>query len=108
LTNLLRFTQFDTSTSEGRASERHRRIALTGLVSVAAKAVSIITMLIVVPLTLNYLGAERYGLWMTISSVIAMMVFADFGIGNGLMNAITESYGKNDKMRFVLISQMHS
>jgi len=53
-------------------------------------------MLITVPLTVNYLGAERYGLWMTISSVIALMSFADLGLGNGLVNAISHADGKGD------------
>jgi O-antigen/teichoic acid export membrane protein len=61
-----------------------------------ARAVTIVTSFITVPLTLNYLGVERYGLWMTISSFIAMMVFADFGIGNGLLNAVAEAYGRDD------------
>ena len=94
---IIRFAPFDTSTEEGRSNERHRRIALTALTSAAAKLITIVTSFITVPLTLNYLGTERYGLWMTISSVIAMMVFADFGIGNGLMNAVSEAYGKDDK-----------
>ena len=34
---------------------------------------------------------------MTLSSFIAMMVFADFGIGNGLMNAVAEAHGRGDK-----------
>jgi O-antigen/teichoic acid export membrane protein len=94
---LIRLVPFDTSTEEGRSNERHRRIALTAITSAAAKVITIATSFITVPLTLNYLGAERYGLWMTISSVIAMMVFADFGIGNGLLNAVSEAYGKDDK-----------
>jgi len=94
---LISFAPFDTTTEEGRSSERHRRIALTAFASAAAKFITIVTSFITVPLTLNYLGTERYGLWMTISSVIAMVVFADLGIGNGLMNAVSEAYGKQDK-----------
>lgn len=55
------------------------------------------TGLISVPLTLRYLGPERYGLWMVLISLIAVMGFADLGIGNGLMNAISEAYGKDDR-----------
>lgn len=95
--NLLRLTRYDTASSEGRSRERHRRIALTALSSALSKIITITTALITVPLTLNYLGTERYGLWMTISSVIAMLVFADFGIGNGLMNAISEALGTDDR-----------
>lgn len=95
---VLRFTPFDVTTEDGRSKERHRRIVLTAFTSAVAKVITITASFITVPLTLNYLGTERYGLWMTISSMIAMMVFADFGIGNGLMNAISEAFGKDDKI----------
>jgi O-antigen/teichoic acid export membrane protein len=90
------FSSFDTSTEEGRSNERHRRIFLTAVASALAKVVSMATMLVSIPLTLHYLGTERFGLWMTISSVIAMLGFADLGIGNGLLNAISEAIGKDD------------
>jgi O-antigen/teichoic acid export membrane protein len=93
----LRLRKFDTSTSEGRSKERYRRVALTAVASGIAKSISTITALITVPLTLTYLGAERYGLWMTISSVVLMLGFADLGLGNGLLNAISEANGKNDR-----------
>jgi O-antigen/teichoic acid export membrane protein len=54
-------------------------------------------MLISIPLTLNYLGAERYGLWVAISSLITLLGFADLGMGNGLLNAIAEANGRNDR-----------
>jgi len=34
---------------------------------------------------------------MVLLSIIAAMSFADLGIGNGLMNAISEAYGKDDR-----------
>jgi O-antigen/teichoic acid export membrane protein len=91
------FKEFDISQKQGRSNERYRRAALTVLSSGLTKSVSILTSLISVPLTLTYLGTERYGLWMTINSVILMMNFADLGIGNGLMNAISEVHGKDDR-----------
>jgi O-antigen/teichoic acid export membrane protein len=94
--SLIRLVPFDTNTAEGRSRERLRRVALTALVSAFAQSVSMLTMLISVPLTLNYLGAERYGLWLTIGSLIALLGFADLGLGNGLLNAIAEANGRND------------
>jgi O-antigen/teichoic acid export membrane protein len=95
--SLIRIKPFDTSTVDGRSSERYRRIAWAALASAAARSVSIITTLVAVPLTVNYLGLERYGLWMTMSSLIAMLGFADLGIGNGLINAVSEANGKDDR-----------
>ncbi len=94
---MLRLTPFEVDSAEGRKRERYRRILFTAASSVLAKGIAVVTTLISVPLTLNYLGAERYGLWMVISSVIAMLGFADFGVGNGLMNAVANAYGKDDR-----------
>jgi O-antigen/teichoic acid export membrane protein len=52
---------------------------------------------VTIPLTINYLGTERYGLWMTISSSIAILSFADLGIGNELLNAVSTANGKDDR-----------
>ena len=92
----LKMLPSDTSTMEGRSQERHRRALMTGSVSTIARTVQICTSLITVPLTLRYLGNERFGLWMTISSVLAMASFADFGVGNGVLNAVAKCFGKDD------------
>ena len=92
-----RLKPFDLATPEGRAAERHRRVALTAAASALAKVVSVGTALISVPLTLHYLGVERFGVWMTISSLIAMLAFADFGIANGVLSAVAEAHGRNDR-----------
>lgn len=94
---LIRLRPFEVETPEGRASERHRRIVLSALASALAKIISVATMLISVPLTLNYLGPERYGMWMTISSLAAILAFADLGIGNGMLNAIAAAHGRDDR-----------
>lgn len=93
----LSLTPFDQSTAEGRAGERHRRVALTAAAALLAKVLSVGTALITVPLTLHYLGAERFGMWMTISSLIAMLAFADFGIANGVLGAVAEADGRDDR-----------
>jgi O-antigen/teichoic acid export membrane protein len=84
------------ATLNSRGAERNRRAALTGGAATLARVVQIGTTLITVPLTLKYLGNERFGLWMTISSVLAMAAFADFGIGNGVLNTVAKAYGRDD------------
>lgn len=79
-----------------RGTERNRRAVLTGAASTIARVVQGGTLLITVPLTIHYLGNERFGLWMTISSVLAMAAFADFGLGNGVLNTVATAYGKDD------------
>ena len=62
-----------------------------------ARVIGLLASLVSVPLTYRYLGGERYGIWMVLTSFIAMMAFADLGIGNGVVNAISEAYGKDDR-----------
>ena len=87
----------DMSTPEGRATERHRRALFSSLAAAAAKIVSVGAALVWVPLTLHYLGSERYGMWMTMSSFIGMLSFADLGMGNGLLNAVAQANGRDDR-----------
>lgn len=94
--SVMRFSAFDTSSLEGRSKERYRRILLTSFSAILSRGIGIATALVSVPLTVHYLGAERYGLWMTIASVIALLGFADLGMGNGLLNAISEASGRDD------------
>lgn len=61
-----------------------------------SKGAAIATGLIAVPLTITYLGVERYGLWMTVSSLITMFAFADLGIGNGLVSEVARAQGLGD------------
>ena len=82
--SVLKFKPSDTSTDKGDSNERYRRVVLTAGSSFGSKAVTMLIGLISVPFTVHYLGAERYGLWMTISSTIAFLTFADLGFRNGL------------------------
>ncbi len=69
---------------------------LTSLAAFGARGISLLASLISVPLTYRYLGAEQYGIWMVLVSFITAMGVADLGIGNGVMNAISEANGKDD------------
>lgn len=79
-----------------RGTGRNRRAAFTGGTAVVARGVQIGASLVTIPLTVHYLGNERFGLWMAISSVLAMANFADFGIGNGVLNTVADASGKDD------------
>lgn len=79
-----------------RAGRRVRRVKATAAASATAAVVQLGVGLIVVPLALGYLGNERYGLWMTVTSLTTMLAFADFGMGNGLLNAIASADGRDD------------
>jgi O-antigen/teichoic acid export membrane protein len=91
------FKACDTSTETGRERERYRRAALTSVASMVAKGIQVGTALISLPITVRYLGTERYGLWLIISSVSTVLNFMDFGMGNGLLNAVARARGCDDQ-----------
>jgi len=96
LLGLLSLKPNDVSTKEGRARERLRRAALTATTSAAARMIAMAVPIVTVPLTLGYLGQEIYGLWITVGSFIGMFVFADLGLGNGLLTSLSRATGRGD------------
>lgn len=48
-------------------------------------------------ITLPYLGNERYAIWVTLSSITALLAFADLGIGSGLINSVSDANGRDDR-----------
>src|SRR6202012_3839546 len=84
--------------SGSRGGERYRRAGITASSSFIAKALNILISFLSVPLTVHYLGAERYGVWLTISSLITWMSMTDFGLaGNALVNVLAETSGREDR-----------
>lgn len=55
------------------------------------KGGSILIGLLLIPLTIDYVDAETYGLWLAISSIVGWMSFLDIGLNNGLRNKFTEA-----------------
>lgn len=80
----------------GIKSDRTKNITKHVLVSFVYKGGSIITSFLMVPLTINYLDTENYGIWLTLSSFIAWFSFFDIGLGNGLRNKFAEAKVKGD------------
>lgn len=52
-----------------------------------------------IPVALDYLGADFYGLWMTINAGMAMLIWLDLGIGNGLLTRLTVAVSKKNTGR---------
>lgn len=76
--------------------ERTRRAKKNIIYSFAIKALSVITYLLLVPITLNYLNATEYGIWLTLSSVLMWINTFDIGLGNGLRNKLSEALANDE------------
>lgn len=81
-----------------RSTERNRRAGLSAIAGLAARGSSFVVILVTVPLTLDFLGPVRFGLWMTIASVVSLLGATDLGIGNGVLNNVSHAFGENDTM----------
>lgn len=80
-----------------KGHERSRNIKKNVLLSFMIKGGSIIITFLLVPLTFGYLGTRDYGIWLTLSSVIAWFGFFDIGLGNGLRNKFAEALALGNK-----------
>ena len=79
------------SPAEQRNRERYRLAAYAVAANIASKALAMVLMVLSVKLTIPYLGAERFGVWMTLASLSAMLAFLDLGVGNALTNRVAST-----------------
>jgi O-antigen/teichoic acid export membrane protein len=81
-----------TENSLGRA--RYVRAARTTLSSGINTILTIVVGILSIGLTVRYLGTERYGLWLTISTILAWLNLSGFGVGNALTNRLSAALGR--------------
>ncbi|MDB5145914.1 MAG: polysaccharide biosynthesis protein [Mucilaginibacter sp.] len=60
------------------------------------KGISICISLVLVPLIINYINPSRYGIWLTLSSIVGWFSFFDIGLTQGLRNKFAEAKAKGD------------
>lgn len=60
------------------------------------KGMSITLSLLIIPLTIGYINAENYGVWLTISSIVGWIGYFDLGLGHGLRNRFAEAKANGD------------
>jgi len=84
-----------------RGHERTIKAKKNIIASFLIKGINIAIGLILVPLTINYLNPTKYGIWITLSSIIAWFGFFDIGLGHGLRNRFAEAIasGKHELAR---------
>lgn len=74
-----------------RGNERSILIKKNILGSFLLKCISILISLQIVPLTINYINPTRYGIWLTLSSIIAWLSYFDLGFAHGFRNRFAEA-----------------
>ena len=66
------------------------------IASFLLKGISILISLQVVPLTINYVNPTQYGIWLTLSSLVAWFYFFDIGLTHGFRNRFAEAKARGD------------
>jgi len=80
------------TTGNQRSLEAKKNIAGSFVI----KGMSIFISLWLVPLTIHYVNPTEYGIWLTMSSMVAWISFFDIGFTNGLRNRFAEAKAKNE------------
>lgn len=78
-------------------SSRYGRIVQAVWSGGAARLLTSGLTLVSLPLAVRYLGAERYGVWATITTTAVWINLLDLGIANTLTNSISGAYALGDK-----------
>lgn len=72
------------------------KIARSMGISGICKIFSVCLSFIYIPIVMEYLGEELYGVWAAILSILSWIEYMDIGIGNGLRNRLAEQLGKGN------------
>lgn len=76
---------------------RDRRAAASTVAAAGARTLAIAASFLSIPLAIGFLGAERYGILVAVTSLTGMLVFADLGLGNGLLNTASDARARGDR-----------
>ena len=76
---------------------RTKRLIVSAISTLMSKGVLLLVSVISVPITIRYLGAEYFGVWVTLSTTVSLLLALDLGVANSLTNFISEAYARSDK-----------
>lgn len=88
-----------------KGHERSVRAKKNIFSSLIIKGFSILTSFLLLPVTLTYVDASEYGVWLTLSSIVGWFVFFDVGLTHGLRNKFAEAKARgNDDLAQIFVS----
>jgi O-antigen/teichoic acid export membrane protein len=95
----------EVNVSVANGLERTKNIKLHISLTFIYKIIAIGLSYLLIPLMVKFLGVEKYGIWVTIFSLVSWSAFFDFGLGNGLRNKLSEAISLgNIKLARIYIS----
>ena len=85
--------------SSGLGGLRTKRLKFAVITSIFSKIITVCVQLIAIPVAVNALGAERYGVFVTLTAVLAWISLANVGLEPGLTRGIALSAADGDLAR---------
>lgn len=80
-------------------NERSKKANINIMFMLLFRGMNILISLLYVPLLINSLTSYKYGIWLTITSIVAWLNLFDIGLGNGLRNKLSEAFVDNDNLK---------
>lgn len=89
-----------------RSDTRSKRIAFIAASSYAGRFGQGAVLLATLPMVKSALSPELFGVWMMLSAMVSFMSFADFGIGNSVLNIATRAHAtsNNEQLNQAILS----
>jgi len=76
---------------------RYRRSLKTSGAAIFERGSFFLITIVAIPLTIEYLGKERFSIWMILMSFVGLLSISDFGMSFGLQNSISSAYGRSEE-----------
>lgn len=80
-----------------KGHERSVKAKKNIIASFGIKTIGLIISFVKVPIILSYLDVDKYGVWLTIASIVDWVHYFDLGIGHGLRNKFAIALANNDE-----------
>ena len=90
-----------TKTNNKKKSKRIEAILLSIISSFFNRGSAVLLTIFGVSLTLPYLEVERFGIWMTLTSLSMVFGFLDFGVSNALVSRISKTSSTGQRKKIV-------
>jgi O-antigen/teichoic acid export membrane protein len=86
----------EVATVTTRRARRNRRVVVTALLTGIGSMSVLAVNALAVPLTIGYLGSERFGLLAAALALVSLLEPLDLGIGSALVTLLARSDGRDD------------
>lgn len=77
---------------------RTQKVNVNILLMSFLQAFNVLISFLLVPIVMDFVSPEQYGIWLTISSMVSWLSILDIGLGAGLKNKLTEALAQKNTL----------